>query len=99
MLGGGSVGAKSLSLGSNKTRSAPLGATSRLELNQLGRTFRLYVAPNGAGRVFVIFFYKYAAPTEPTWTSKLGTVSARSSISDADTAMCVGSMPSRKQAP
>ena len=74
MLGCGSVGAKSLQLGSNKTGPAPLGATSGLELNQLGRTLRLYVAPNEAGRIFGIFFYKYAAPTEPSWISKLGSV-------------------------
>jgi len=47
-----------------KTRPAPLGATSDLELNQLGRTSRLYVAPNGASRVLFNPSYKDFAPTE-----------------------------------
>jgi len=47
-----------------KTRPAPLGATSDLELNQLGRTSPLQLAPSGAKRVLFNTIYKDFAPTE-----------------------------------
>jgi hypothetical protein len=45
-------------------RLAPLGAASGLGRDQRKRTSCLYVAPNGAGRVFGHYIYKDFAPTE-----------------------------------